>query len=363
MNSANKKLILEFYGLAKMFLGLAQLIGLGSGYFLLEWIVRYPTQFFLYVFNQDLLALIYVAVVVRAIIHFITGIGIVRLRNWGKLWLVFGWPIVIIITAGLTLNLYSVWRDQGYGISLAEVIAWPKLIAYLGIIIFDYGFVRSWMNDLSQGEEIEGSGGRLELHKVFLSVFAMIVLIGILLFMGRTTKEGFHQGFYKKGPASTTEEGGQEVQKLESKIDLSKKSEEAAKPIPKGEKPSPEDLLNNPVAKTIVVKEDANGAETAPRVISSERGEEGKKDLPYRNFLGILAGLCALVGLFFQLNEIYQVKDGHNVSLGCFVFLSIACVLLLIYSVTIDVILLTFVAFLSLLASLAIIALKFKYDS
>ena len=43
MNALTLKYCLEFYGLAKIILGTAQIVGLFFGYFLLEWIVDYPS--------------------------------------------------------------------------------------------------------------------------------------------------------------------------------------------------------------------------------------------------------------------------------------------------------------------------------
>ena len=362
MDLKNNKLILEIYGLMKMVLGLSQIVGLTGGYFLLEWILTYPQTSYIYVIDADLLALIYLAVLIRASIHVVVGIGISRIQSWVKAWIIFGWPISMIITIGLGLTFYHDWLEQNFISSFGQMISWIKLILYLGIVVFDYIFVRRQINEFNQGKEIENLGGRLEIQKVGFFAFIIIFFISILLFMGKPVKQGFHQGFYKKSGVQS--KAGKKVQVLEERANLVKTIQAPSQKLSienQGKEISKESL-QNPIVKAVIIDTTKENEFSASKQISNQQGED-KKNLPYQNLIGVLAGFCVVIALLIQLNEIYQNKDAQNISLISFLLLSIGSFLLLFYAASTEKFFLTVIGFLALIICVGVIFLKIRYSS
>ena len=108
----------------------------------MEYVIRYPQNVLLYVIDEDIIVLTYLAVLFRAIFHLMAGIGIARIQNWCRMWLSFGWPVMIVITYGLIYSVFSDWRTEGYVGGIFEILAWPKLIIYFALITFDLMFVK-----------------------------------------------------------------------------------------------------------------------------------------------------------------------------------------------------------------------------
>lgn len=110
-----------------MILGVGQLVGLTAGFFIVEWVIRYPKGDVSFVFDQDLVAVVYLAIFLRAVFHLVAGIGIARMSEWVKSWLIYGWPIVLIIAGGLLYTITSHWVESGRAESVFEFIVWPLL--------------------------------------------------------------------------------------------------------------------------------------------------------------------------------------------------------------------------------------------
>lgn len=106
------KRILEGYGVFRLILGTAQGVGLFLGYYLLEWVIRYPKVGMTSAINEEVFLLTFLAVCLRAPFHLVTGIGIARAQTWVLYWLYGGWPIMLIITGGY---LFFRLRALAYG--------------------------------------------------------------------------------------------------------------------------------------------------------------------------------------------------------------------------------------------------------
>lgn len=197
MNNRVKKIGLEVYGLLRMALGLAQLVGLCFSYFLLEFWVTYPAGELIRVFDQDVLALIFLAVILRGVFHLIVGIGLARLRTWVNYWIVWGWLILTIVNLGVLFVHLQAFQVFGSAAGLQEVVHWGHLLVYCLLVIFDGSVVAALVAGFESDSVVEDAGGRLPGKAVFGVFVGIGIFFCAILFLGKPLSQGFHQGFYK----------------------------------------------------------------------------------------------------------------------------------------------------------------------
>ncbi|MBF0386096.1 MAG: hypothetical protein HQL27_09560 [Candidatus Omnitrophica bacterium] len=349
----NKKILFEIYGLLRMIFGVAQLTALSAGYFLAEFILRYPSRGD-FVFNEDVLLLTYIAVFIRALFHIVVGIGIAKIRNWVRIWLFWGWPLILIINYGLFYSIGKEWILSGHINSLTEGLSLIKLILYLTFVSFEIFFVAKGVYALDfDAASLEEEGGRIETKKVAVVFFSALVFFALLLFLGKPIKQGFHKGFYKtKGKPSAVRSRALEF--------------EAQKGVP-GEgsargKPAKPKEITFKVKETLVaeVEESATGKEiAAPRI--EPQTVKNINDIPYKDLCGFIAAFLLILGFIFQLLEINQRKEAGSVSLSGFILFAIAFLLLAVYSVAAKVIPVSFMAVCCFVLSISVILSKNRY--
>ena len=198
MNPSRTTVSLQAYGMARMVLGVAQIVGLCLGYFFLEWIIRYPSNSILYVIDSEVLALTYLAILLRALFHILAGIGIARLAGWVRAWIAWGWPIVALITLGLYYSIASGLLLEGFIDRMAFSLSWPKLFLYIAWACADIFYINRLLSAINEktvnrGEEAEA----LPLHTISVIFFVSIAIFVVLIFLGTPIKQGFHKGFYR----------------------------------------------------------------------------------------------------------------------------------------------------------------------
>lgn len=321
VNQPLKHKILVGYGFSKLILGLAQIIGLAAGYFLMELVVIYPKEAYLYVLTEDTIALVYLAVCIRAFFHIVSGIGILRLCHWVRMWLILGWPIVGIITFGLALTLYQEWFDRDLINTVFQIISWPKLFVYFMVMAFDLTAVNSFI------KKTDSEAARISINKVILIISAVVFFFSLLLFTGKPLSKGFQQGYYKT-------EGEIVVQEKQKQL-----------------------LLAHQVDDGKQLKE--------KKFVGYQIGSEvnsHQKRLPYRFLMGVLAGLSVLCGLFFQIKEIRYLKEADSISMLAYIFFCLGLFLFIVCLVSFGQYLGAAFSFICFLMCLYIIFLKSKYE-
>jgi len=355
MNNKSSKSILEIYGLIRMLSGIAQIVGMSAGYFILEFIGKYPENFNRFVIDRESLFLMYLAVFIRSLFHIASGVGIARIQNWARILLIWGWPIMMIINFGLLHTLSQDWQMYGLSHSLVEVMSWPKLIVYLGVVAFDYSFISSCILRLNREEKLNNKGGRIERKKIAILFFIIILFFSLLLFMGRPIKGGFYKGFYKsRGKVSA--QSGKLTKVLKAKRSQERKEFLGATRTKKG-------LAEQAQAKSQIeeLKVDQSQAAGKENLVQEQlRKSKKESGLPYSKIVGVLAGLCLIIGFLYQILEIHQAQKAQNVSLSCFLFLSVGFFLMTIYAFNLKIFLLLFPSLVSLVLCVSIMAMKYK---
>jgi len=348
------KRLLEIYGLVKLILGLTLLVALSGGYFLTEWTVKYPTQIYQYVINKQIITLVYIAVIFRSIFHCVAGIGIARLKDWVGSWLFFGWPIIVILTGGVSITLYSDWRSVGYVTQVTQIFAWPQIFVYVGIILLDLSIIRKMVDNLSSSRMQQKWGEPLKPKYIWLVAFSTILFFSVLLFWGKPVSQGFHKGYYKiKGERSDSAArieviGGDKVIKKNETLKVGLKEE--------GDKKS---LKRTELAK--ISKE--HGKENFDERVSVPEVQATELDLAlsYTKIIGIIIGIGSILAMLFQLAEVYNAQQAHDVSLTAYVIYSLVFFLGVILGIAENKFFLVLFFFVMLIIALGIMFLKVKY--
>ena len=296
MGLKEKKLFLELYGLLRVILGAGQLVGLSAGYFLNEFVIHYPPTVIPHLMDQDIVTVVCLAVVLKVVFHITAGIGISRLKLWGKILLSWGWPVVGLITFGSIFTFYQEWFAEGQVASFIEIIQWPKLIIYFGFIIFDLAFINPMISEINLHEDfVLKSGGRLEFKKIAFTFFITILGLCVILFLGRPIKQGFHQGFYKsRGEKNVS---GQ----FHTVLETQSSSHQEEEIIPKNKDTAQGNVILKP-AQPVSVKM----SETlTPKKTLEDLGRMGEnkptQTMPYRMMTGVLGGICIIIGFILQM--------------------------------------------------------------
>lgn len=359
MNSANRKLLLEIYGLSRLVLGAGQLVGLSAGYFFLEFFLKYPSHQQFLVFDEDILVLTYLAVFLRAVFHVVAGIGIARQRLWVKGWLSYGWLIIAIVIVGVLHSTYQLWIEEGAIRGFSQIVSWPKLIIYLAVIVFDLIFIRQSVQLLNDNPSSEQG---IEAKKIALVFFISVLVFSIILFVGKPIKQGFHQGFYKsrgKKSSQTLLLESKRAQKRERSgqlISSTKLIED--QPILSDTSSETETVLSNVPFQELQTEQSPLNQDDA-----TIKQQEMSKDLPYRKIIGWLAGLFLIIGFILQIFEMMQTQKTQSVSALSYVLFSFGFFLWIVYGLSFHLTPIVLTGFVCLGSCLAIILMKFKYNS
>ncbi len=336
MNTGTKKVILEVYGLMRMTLGAAQIVGLTAGYFIYEWIVRFPPQAKLYVLDQDIVILTYLAVFLRGMFHVIAGIGIARIKKWARNWLLYGWSITIIITTGLTYTIFHEWLIAGFVGEFSQMVNFYKLLIYAAVVVFDFVFINNAITQLHQDRDFQENMKTIEVKKVASLFFIVVLFFSLLLYLGKPVKQGFHIGYYKsKGQRSSA------FQKVQ---------------VSGGE----DDAQSKILAQKKIISNKRKVSEGLRKASGLKAGgpEEG---IPYRTLIGFMAGICVILAFLFQAFELSRFKNVRNISLSCYIFLCVGFFLWIVYGISSRLIMISLTGFASLILCVTIVFMKLKY--
>lgn len=328
MDLKAKKIFLEIYGVFRMALGVGQIVGLFSGYFLLEWIARYPLRA-LYVIDEEGVALVFLVVLLKGAFHIAAGIGIARFKAWARWWLLYGWLIVALMTYGLVSSLAQDWIDAGMIAYASEVFIGSRIFIYLAVIIFDCTIVSSLMKDVDEDfDTSEGVGVRLEGKKIGSFLIAGVFFFMVLLLFGRPIQKGFHQGYYKlkEGSVIKTPKNYQSSLTVTTTTVRVQKKEAKAK--------ASLDVLEPQRIAIVVENPKIEKEELASKVALEPMKKEIKKEIPYRSVFGFLGGFLIFIGLLFQMFD--EKKEGEELGIPLpYMFLCLGFLFWVVYGLSI----------------------------
>jgi len=374
METPNKKLTLEIYGLIRMVFGVALLVGLSCGYFVKEWILRHPMGTSQYIIDQEIVVLALLAVFLRGVFHMMAGMGIARIKSFGRNIILFGWPILVVITTGLVFALFQDWKNEGMVVHFSEIISWPRLISYLFLVLADYFFVCRWIVDVNENwDMLDEANRRIDGRKVAAMFFMTVLGLSVLLYLGRPIRQGFHKGFYKNS-VSVTRKKTSSQKSQNQKVRILKPdgpTSTSAGKVPKVKKVNPSYSTKKKekplgIAKvslvTVQKKSDQQGRKVTKRVESTRR-KPVESGLAYVTLFGFLGGFCLLTGLFLQLFKIQQFQEAKSISLSAYVLLSVGFFMWIIYGLSVKLVPLSLTGFVAFLLCLGVILMKFNYDS
>ncbi|MBF0522773.1 MAG: hypothetical protein HQL24_06930 [Candidatus Omnitrophica bacterium] len=343
MNIKTKKLCLELYGIFRMALGVGQIVGLFCGYFLLEWLLRYPAQSSLYVVNEEMVALICLVVLLRGIFHVVEGMGIASLKSWVRLFIIYGWPLVGIITFGLIYNLSQSWVERGLISNFSEALIWPHVFIYLGVIIFDYTLVSSFIKGVDSGlYPLTDLGERMGGKKVISFLLICLTFFLVLIFWGRPVQKGFHQGYYKMKESSTG---------------ISASPSTSMPPVSGQETVNPPKLLEAKHISLVVESNEPQKVESHPALEPLKK--EDREDVPYRNVFGFLGGFLVFTGFVFQMFAL-KAKNPEESNIISYALLGLGFLFWVVYGLSIKQLPLSLTSGMITLLCLGILALKIR---
>ncbi|MBU0467567.1 MAG: hypothetical protein KKD07_06085 [Candidatus Omnitrophica bacterium] len=375
MELNNKKYVLEAYGLIRIVLGVAQIVGLFSAYFLLEFIVNYPKNVILYVIDEDLIALVYLAILFRGIFHLISGIGIARCRNWIKVWLYCGWAVMSIITYGLIFTLCSKWIDLGYISGMSEAISPLRLFIYLSVVFLDLSFVCKTVS-LIEGEYFgyREKEPRLEFKKIFAFCFMVVVFFALLLYLGKPISKGFHKGYYKtrgdhytKKPVSVKKTSGVKSYSSDplNHVIMQKKtsSSSAAKLEPENRQETKATFFSIGEEHEVKSSDGGNVVNSSRTAMQGERSFSSERSFPYHSIIGYAGSFCLAVAFLLQAFDAAGMKTLTSQPLISFVLFCVGFVFLFVYGISLKLTPITILSLLSFIICVGIICLKVRsYD-
>jgi len=343
----NKRNLLAAYGLGRLILGCGQLVGLTAGYLMLEFIIRYPQGVYSVVFNEDIVVLAYLTVFLRALFHIFTGIGIAQCKEWGRAWILYGWPLMLIITFGFVWSLGHDWMEEGLIDRVSQSFIGIKLLTYAAIIVFDTMIVNQWIGQINTSRtDHEALGEMIDAKKIAIVIFAALFFFSVILYMGRPIRQGFHKGYLKtkgKQVSIIKSQKSKIVKKAEKKRAEQKelpkaaqREEKAQKPLKdiKLEKPKDSDVLQSS-NRSNVVKDKTKKAKKSKK----ETVEKGsvRSGFAYRTLIGYVSGLCLIVALLMQVLSVYQGKTANEFVMSFYTLLGLGFFLMVVYAISIGV--------------------------
>jgi uncharacterized protein with PQ loop repeat len=358
MNNDSLKIFLQIYGLARMILGVSQIVGLTAGYFLVEWLIKYPPHSVSFLLDADLVLLVYLAVFFRAVFHVVCGIGIARMASWTRSWILFGWPLVLLVIGGLIYSLSSNWIESGIMKNMFQAVSFPKAFIYLLFVFLDYTLVQASLARFEESQEESGLDTKF-VTGIFL---ASLIFFILLLFLGKPIKQGFHKGYYKINGALEKEEDQGEIEVQTSSGRNEKKAIEQRK------------IEEKTAEQKIVISQNSAGKAAEQKTEEDEKKEDIPPNIPPENLnvpqdvssrlmLGFLAGLALILGLSFQFYHLYQTRAVEAISPVAFLLLSLGFLLFMLYGMALHLLPVTFSGFFCMSLSVAVFIFKWKNPS
>jgi uncharacterized protein with PQ loop repeat len=357
MNNDSLKIFLQIYGLSRMILGVSQIVGLTAGYFLVEWLIKYPPHTVSFLLDADLVLLVYLAVFLRAVFHVVCGIGIARVASWARSWILYGWPLILLMVGGLIYSLSSNWIESGTIKNMFDAVSFPKAFLYILFVLFDYIFIQSALARFAESEEESGLDTKF-VTGIFLAALVFFIL---LLYLGKPIKQGFHKGYYKVSGELETKEDTSPINVPPPVSDAKKIAEQTMT----------EDKIS---AQKIVI------GQNGPEKITEQKAEEEEKkneippntppenlnvpqDVSSRAMLGFLAGLGLIIGLSLQFYHLCQTRAVESISPAAFLLMSLGFFLFMLYGMALHLFPVTFSGFFCMSLSIAVFILKWKAPS
>lgn len=210
-NQNLKQILIKTYGLFKITLGVGQIVGVFGSFFLLEFVVKYPSNVYVNVLSEETVALFYLAVLLRSIFHLTAGIGLARLKGWVRWLHIICWPISISLTYGMVIFLANKFENLQLVSNYVEIISPFKAALYLGFACFDLFYVNKYLKQKTLVvDKFDTDVDSQELNKILIFVVIVIVFFCGLLYLGKDIKQGFHSIYYK----TEGKQGGQVSRKV-----------------------------------------------------------------------------------------------------------------------------------------------------
>lgn len=349
----NQTQLLQIYGLARFVFGIGQLVALAAGFFLNEFIINPPADVITNVLDENLVALVYLAILGRCFFHITVGVGIARLKQWAGTLLIWGWIVMVFVTFGLGYSLYEQWSQESGVQSFMDIIALPQTLLYFAWIAFDIIFIRQAINKVNPSDEEIGLNYKI----IWITLGLAVVFFVLIMFLGQPIKQGFHKGFYKSRGEKSEEKVKIFKEEFAAKEDSSMDEElpqmRGAAPTPTESAPlliqRKENILTE-IPQT-VAQEAAEALESMPKI---EEGEINQ-GLPYATLLGFVGGLAIMVALLSLVYSLYVYGALGHIQGFSFSLLLFGFILWTIYGVLVNLMPVTLTSLLSALLSLALV--------
>jgi len=322
MELKDKRFFLEIYGILRMILGVGQLAGIFFGFFLIEFVVSYPNGIFLNVFDKEAMAITYMAVFFRGLFHLFAGMGIARIKDWGRSTLIFGWPLMIVVSFGVFFTLYSSWSRMGEVQTFSQIIAWPKLFVYIALVCFDWIIICPFIDSVVlESRDNKRAETGITVSHVTSIFFITLVLFTVLLFLGKPIKQGFHKGFYHSSGSKVEKGLKRELKTIQRKKGIKKAPtgnfQEKIREIP-------EVLVETDIHMADPTGDPKRAVMALQSVDKKTRRVKGA--LPYQNILGIMGGLFLSLGFVFQI-----LDQDQKLSLSGMLFVTLGLITWIVY--------------------------------
>jgi hypothetical protein len=302
------RMILQGYGFARLVLGVAELVALFSAYFFLEVILRYPSQITRYVLSEDMIALVYLAMLFRSLFHIVVGIGLTRVQSWVRVWLYIGWMMMALIAFGLAQTMFHDWQEAGYVSSFSSVFSSTGVVLFLLWTALDVFLIAPRINTWS-----EKPGFCVTHQQLVWVAIAAGLFFTFLLFFGRPIKQGFHRGFYKVRAADVRM--GKTIS-APTMVPENKADTAASATTAPG---TPSDQIER--MQTGPAEQSRIAAKVIPPASGGNRTAESR-GLPYDDLIGVFGALFLIAGFGLQIYRVWKDRNADGMSwsgIGCLV--------------------------------------------
>lgn len=349
MTDQVKRLLFEIYGLFRIVLGIAQLIGLFFAYFLLEVTLNYPAAVTVYTLDQDMVALVYLAIVMRGGFHLVSGIGILRCSMWAAWWLRAGWPLICLINVGLAQTFYFEWMKSGRIDNIFSALSPAGVALMIVWVCLDMFVVSRWAG--STQKQYNSSFVSMPAAGISGIVVGAIVLFSLLFFFGRGVKQGFHRGFYKVRATHTAPQTALVERNAPGPAVTRSKAESRVKPPLKNggqlSTPTPQAEAGHEIMATV-----KPGSGLVKNIVAESR------ELPYKEMIVIFAAVFFVSGLATHVYKAWKEQHVSGWSWNSLILLSVSFLLLMLYGLIVKIFLWTVLGMASFLLIGTLCAIK-----